>query len=166
MRVAAEQDVFACDRAYLVANLQSRFAGEAVRRYIRNFRAQALDAIEVECGEGEYGKEEVNRRSGKGNKKALPGFFGLEGAVFFGCVNGFVATFAQHLYKAAERDGREGVERAVFFAAPAEERFAEAEREADDFDVAAACDPEVSPFVDGDEDADGDDKAEYSPKRG
>ena len=96
----------------------------------------------------------------------MPGFFCLKGTVFFGSIDRFVAAFAQHLHEAAEWNGRKGIERTVFFAAPGEERFAEAEREAEDFDVKAARHPEMSPFVDGDEDADGYGEAEYSPEHG
>ena len=96
----------------------------------------------------------------------MPGFFRSEGTVFFCIIDRFAVAFTEHLHVTTKRYPGEGVEGAVFFAAPFQQRTAKAKREAEDFDIEATRHLEVAPFVDGDEDADGDGETDDAPEDG
>src|SRR4029077_12368036 len=70
-------------------------------------------------------------------------------------------ALVQHLYVAAERNGRQPIFGVIGSAAlPAHERPAEADRETQHFEPESARDPEMPELVDRDEHADRDDEGE------
>ncbi|MNZ28987.1 hypothetical protein D3C78_462310 [compost metagenome] len=125
--------------------------GQAARRDAADDRPHLLTAEHGENPEEQQGQQEIGDRPGRHYGEALLDTLAVER--LFEQRRRYVAlALVEHLHVAAQGNGRDDEFGAVTVM-PAQQRRAEAHREAQHLDPAAACHPEVAELVKGDQHA-------------